>query len=343
LKAVLFCVNPYAFGILKPLHDTLLEHGHQALWYIHPTISQPFPYTDRDLTTNSLLALEQFDADAIFTPGNEVPHYLKGVKVQVFHGMAGEKKGHFRIRHYFDLYLTQGPYFTRWFEQAAKKFKDFYVTETGWCKLDPLFKNQVQFNNQKRDASAKPTLLYAPTFSPALTSAIERKEEIFALATSAEFDLLIKFHDLMAKEVVQEYVELATSYPNVTIIEDRNILPYLVSADVLISDTSSVVYEFLLLNKPVITINTRTANVEWKNLRTGEQLLDAVNAALTNDIYKENRKKIISEYHPYTDGNSSLRMIQATQEFIKVHGVPTKRKLSFLRRYKITKRFGKKP
>ena len=26
----------------------------------------------------------------------------RGLKVQVFHGLAGEKKGHFRIRHYFD-------------------------------------------------------------------------------------------------------------------------------------------------------------------------------------------------------------------------------------------------
>ena len=28
----------------------------------------------------------------IFVPGNEVPHFIRGVKTQVFHGLAGEKK-----------------------------------------------------------------------------------------------------------------------------------------------------------------------------------------------------------------------------------------------------------
>ena len=37
--------------------------------------------------------LKKYNSDAIFVCGNAVPHYLKGVKTQVFHGFAGEKKG----------------------------------------------------------------------------------------------------------------------------------------------------------------------------------------------------------------------------------------------------------
>ena len=37
--------------------------------------------------------------------------YLPGVKIQVFHGYAAEKKDHWIIRRYFDTYFTQGPYF----------------------------------------------------------------------------------------------------------------------------------------------------------------------------------------------------------------------------------------
>src|SRR5512141_2864352 len=107
MKAILFCVNPYAFGILEPLSDELRRQRHEVLWYVPPRLSARFPFADASCTPD-IADLQAFRSDAIFVPGNEVPHYIRGVKVQVFHGLAGEKKGHFRIRHYFDLYLTQG-------------------------------------------------------------------------------------------------------------------------------------------------------------------------------------------------------------------------------------------
>ena len=52
---------------------------------------------------------------------------LPGVKIQVFHGYAAEKKDHWIIRRYFDTYFTQGPYFTSHFEASARKYGDFEV------------------------------------------------------------------------------------------------------------------------------------------------------------------------------------------------------------------------
>ena len=54
-----------------------------------------------------------------------------GVKIQIFHGYAAEKKDHWVIRRYFDTYFTQGPFFTEGFKALAKKYKDFEVVETG--------------------------------------------------------------------------------------------------------------------------------------------------------------------------------------------------------------------
>src|SRR5687767_840040 len=116
MKAILFCANPYAFGILKPLHDALRIQGHDVLWYVPEKLVENFPFKKDCTHTGQIKDLYDYRSDAIFVPGNEVPHYLRGVKVQVFHGMAGEKEGHFRIRNYFDLYLTQGPYFTARFD-----------------------------------------------------------------------------------------------------------------------------------------------------------------------------------------------------------------------------------
>lgn len=51
-----------------------------------------------------------------------------------------------------------------------------------------------------------------------------------------------------------EYKELAAQHDNMLWVEDHNITKYQIMSDVMISDTSSTVYEFLLLDKPVITL-----------------------------------------------------------------------------------------
>ena len=347
MRATLFCANPYAFGILKPLSDELLNEGHSVLWFVPQKHLSSFPFQADVAFTTSIPEVYHFGSDAIFVPGNEVPHYLPGVKVQVFHGMAGEKKGHFRIRHYFDLYLTQGPYFTNRFQELASKYNDFLVMETGWCKLDPLYQNTEQYSKQRDELlkkhNKKHLVLYAPTFSPSLTSTVELKEHIFRLAQNEDIFLLIKFHDLMDRQIAAQYEYEAQKNSNVEIVKERNILNTLKMADVMISDTSSVVYEFVFLNKPVITLNSRSPHIVWSNISEPKQLAKAFNDAITNDIFAEKRTDLIRMYHPYTDGRSSHRMIKAVEKYISDHGVPAKRKLNLYRRYKMVKDFGPKP
>ena len=96
MKCVLFCQNNYAFGILEPIKTYLNDNGHEYIWYVNPKIIQDYPYKN-ETHTSSIGELMAYQSDAIFVPGNEVPHYLRGLKVQVFHGLAGEKKGHFSL------------------------------------------------------------------------------------------------------------------------------------------------------------------------------------------------------------------------------------------------------
>ncbi|MBN1988853.1 MAG: CDP-glycerol glycerophosphotransferase family protein [Bacteroidales bacterium] len=347
MRATLFCVNPYAFGILKPLYDELTHQGHSVLWYMSERIAGSFPFKGDVKVTSSIVDVYQFGNDAIFVPGNELPPYLPGVKVQVFHGLAGEKKGHFRIRHYFDLYLTQGPYFTSRFNKLATKHKNFRVKETGWCKLDPLFRN-LDAARRERDrllalSGKEKLVLYAPTFSPSLTSTLELKNEVFRLADEQNLYLMIKFHDLMDASVVKEYEVLADTRSNVEVVTDRNILKYMQMADVMISDTSSVVYEFLLLNKPVITLNSHSENVLWKDIASANELVLAYAETVTSDPFAAARQRIVDAYHPYPDGQSSARVVRAVEEYIAAYGVPKRRKLNLYRRYKMNKMFGAKP
>jgi len=342
MKIIFFCENPYALSINKPIHDVAVKRNFEALWYIPENVLEFLNFKVNH--TKSIKDLKDFKADAIIVPGNVVPHYLRGLKVQIFHGFAGEKKGHFRIRQYFDLYLTQGPYFTRRFKELSKKHKDFDVIETGWSKLDPLYELNKDKTERERlliEYSCKNIILYAPTFSPKLTSAGKYIDEIFTLANDRNNLLVVKFHDLMNRDVAEKYKKRAKNFPNVLISEEKSILPALVYSDVMISDTSSVVYEFMILDKPVITINTRSKNPQWQNINSAKNLDVLVKESLLNDKYSRQRRDIISEYHPYNDGNSSERMLDEIESYLKKNGVPEYRKLNLYRRWKINNKFGK--
>lgn len=342
MRALLFCHNPYAIGILNPLCNKLKTEGHTVMWYLPLHLTENFPCKDESYSSD-MLSLLEYNPEAIFVPGNEVPHYLPGVKVQVFHGFAGEKKGHFRIRDYFDLYLTQGPYFTTRFRQLAKRYGNFSVAETGWCKLDPLFLTSSGFNDSGRKSGNKRVVLYAPTFSPSLTSARIAFDHIVALAEKGEYRVIVKFHDLTGPEIVQQYIRASENVDNLIISTETNILPVMAGADILISDTSSVVYEFLLLDKPVVTIRSASPHKNWADISDPSMTGESIETQLDSDPFRRERKWFYDNYHPYSDGNSSARMIAATEAWIEENGVPLSRRLSPFRRWKINSIFGKNP
>lgn len=346
MKIVLFCENAYAFGVMAPIRDELVIRGCQYIWYVSEKLQPIFPFPE-EKHTSSIADLKQFKPSALFVPGNEVPYYLPGLKVQIFHGLAGEKKGHFRIRHYFDLYLTQGPFFTERFLDLKRKFKDFDVIETGWSKLDlyhqqgTVEKAAIEKGKLLDKHNSKHLILYAPTFSPSLSSAKYLSSEIKALAQNRDYLILIKFHDLMEFELIESYKKLAQEHSNIIYIEDANILPYLLMSDLMISDTSSVVYEFLLLNKPVISYKARSPKASWLNITEATELTQAVKKEISQDSKSLKRAEIIASYHPYHDGKSSSRMLEAVKDYISKNGIPQERKLSFFRKWKINKMYRK--
>lgn len=342
MRAVLFCNLPYAFSILKPLQDELSKRGFEFLWYVPLELTSLFPYGNVPKTSD-LKEVESFSSDMIFVPGNELPWYLSGVKVQIFHGLAGEKKGHFRIRDFFDLYLTQGPYFTDRFKSLAKKHKNFSVVETGWCKLDALYVHDKKIEDKKEEllakSGAKKIILYAPTFSPSLTSAVRVFDEIIALSKKEDYLVVVKFHDKMDSDIQKLYTEQKSQ--KLLILNDGDITEALKLADLMVSDTSSVVYEFLLLDKPVITLESNSENILWEDIKNPDDLEKKIDNIFNNiDNFKAKRGKIIELYHPFSDGRSAKRVVDAVLEYIEKFGVPKKRKISLLRKYKMIQKYG---
>lgn len=340
-KILLFCEAAYSFAILKPIEKEARRRGWTVDWYLPPDLLGAFSAAADKHCITSIAELTGTPYDAIFVPGNTVPYYLRGVKVQVFHGFAGEKVGHFKIRHYFDLYLTQGPYFTQRFEEFQQQFRDFEVVETGWPKLDAYFDGSIDLTalKEKYRHDDLPLILYAPTFSRSLTSATQFLPEFERLGGTGKYRIMIKFHPLMDKPTIALYRSAFRDSKFVTIEEQDDLTPLILLSDMMVSDTSSAIYENIIIGKPAITLNTKTPQPRWTDI-TDPALLPAA----IDEVFRESGRDvsaISNAYHPYTDGQSARRMLDAVESYIQKFGVPATRKLGFFRRFQIHRKYGK--
>jgi len=121
--------------------------------------------------------------------------------------------------------------------------------------------------------SAKRIILYAPTFSPKFKSSEKILPILEDLPKDGEL-CVIKFHDLMEAKDIECFSKLRRN--SFLLYSEPDNIPLLQIADVLISDTSSVVYEFMLLDKPVITIDSKVRLEKGINITKAEQLRSAV-------------------------------------------------------------------
>lgn len=346
MRIVLFCENKYAIDILYPIYQEASKSlKNKILWYVHSPKIPQFPLSAEVRYTCSIQEVYDFSPEAIFVPGNIVPYYLPGVKIQVFHGYAAEKKDHWVIRRYFDIYFTQGPFFTDKFTELSKKYKDFEVVETGWTKQDWIKAHLHDFDAEKesllKEHGKTQIVLYAPTFSPSLTSLSYIKQALVDLVRQKDIVLMMKFHPLTKQEWVDEYKQLAEQEEHIMWVDDFNVTKYQLMADVMISDTSSTVYEFLLLNRPVITYRTIAKDIYWTNITELSFLADAFESVQHDEESIKRRQWVVENYDPYLDGNVCKRMLAAVADYIQRHGVPKKRKLNLWRKYTSIKRFGK--
>lgn len=346
MRIILFCENKYAVDILYPIYQEAMKSPENVvLWYVHSPKIPNFPLDGEVTYTHSMQEVYDFFPEVLFVPGNIVPYYLPGVKVQIFHGYAAEKKDHWVIRRYFDTYFTQGPFFTRKFKELAARYKDFEVVETGWPKQDWIKIHWHDFDEERenllKEHGKKQIVLYAPTFSPRLTSLDALKETLVHLVKTEDVIVLLKLHPLTKQEWVDEYKQLAEQEEHFIWIDDFSVTKYQLMSDVVISDTSSTVYEFLLLGRPVITYRTIAKKIYWANITDASQLVDVFRNIHSNEEASAKMRWVVDNYDPYLDGMVARRMLDAAADYIRRNGVPKMRKLNLWRKYASIKAFGR--
>jgi len=346
MRNYLFYISEnYSFKILRPLQIEINRRGDQVKWFVEGNHVKKEYFKTDELCLKTINDVITYDPVAVFVPGNFVPSFIPGLKIQVFHGFVGGKRRlkdnklyHFIIRGCFDLYCTHGSSSTRKFKELAKKYQNFDVVETGFCQMDPYFSSNKQIINQPLKTNKKTTILFSSTFSPKITQAPLLLKTIEHLSKTTPWHWQVTFHPKMAREIVESYK--AIQHANLTFIETDNLIPYMENADLMLADFSSMITDFILLNKPVVTFKNPENLPHLINVNTVDGIESAIKVGLS---YPSELMKKINQFsqatHPYFDGKSSYRVLNTVEEKLNNANVHKKKKpLNIFRNLKLRKK-----
>jgi len=337
-KYLFFLSQDYSFPVLRPLSDAILKRGDEVRWFMYGDEIHKEYLNDDEIQLETIQEAVDYKPDAVFVPGNVVPSFISGLKVEIFHGLPStkaKKNGqlyHYIIRGMFDLYCTQGPSSTTKFQKLADKYEYFNVLETGWSKLDPLF----DIKEKEKDTNKK-SIFFASTFSPRFSKAKVLYPLILAMMKQYNFNWYITLHPKMDSSIVEMYKSI--NLENVKFVESTELIDAFKKSDLMLCDTSSIIYEFLTQLKPVVTFQTQKDEEHLINVEDLDKLENTLLSVLNNlDKNQKQIKENVQMFHPYIDGKSSDRVLDGVEAMLDGKNLPRKKKpFNFIRNYKLRK------
>lgn len=345
MKNYLFYISQnYSFAILRPIKDILLSRGDNVQWFFEGNaVTESFLMPNEPLISN-VHDIFKYKPDVIIATANSIPTFIPGLKVLVFHGFdAGkvDKRGnndHFKIRGCFDLYCTQGPSTTKEFKRLQQSHPYCNIIETGWSTYDPLFNTDDASLDHKATETKQPTIFLGSTFSKSLTQAEYIFPVVKHLSETMNWKWIVSLHPKSNEKVINLYKSIESD--NLEYQSTDDMLPILQEADIMVGDTSSALIMFIVQNKPAITVNNINPQPYYINITDKNALKMAIEKAFSkpDDVMKS-----IAEYnqetHPYQDGQSSVRVIQAIDDVLaNKYPVTQKKPLNLLKNFKFRKR-----
>jgi hypothetical protein len=270
-------------------------------------------------------------------------------RIQVFHGVGG--------KYGFDAPTESMRSWDRIFFVNERRLRNFIKAgaidaDSPAIRLVGLPKADALVNGTwTRDAvlesleldPARPTVLYAPTWSPA-SSLNAIGLELIDRLKAMPVNLIVKLHD-RSRDVRTRYsggvdwVEALTPLlqrPYAALAPGHDISPYLIAADVMITDHSSAGFEYLLCDRPIVRIHCpeliRTANIHpdyvellasvSESVEDVDRAVHAVARGLSvPDAMSETRRAVAADIF-YRPGGATSRSIRDLYEAIDLEPAP---------------------
>jgi len=308
---------------------------------VYADAKQPFAFV-----TPAYASLMQFDvylaADFLWM---KLPRGAR--RVQTFHGVAG------KYRTVYDSPAESMRGWDRLFfinERRLRHFIDSGAIDEGSpaarligmpkldCLVDGSLKRDELLSGMGIDPARK-TILYAPTWSPH-SSVVTMGEELVQRIGEAGYALIVKLHDRSRNlDYVHsggvdwgERLEPLLRRFGGVLATGRNSSPYLAAADVMITDHSSVGFEYLLLDRPLIRIHVpeliKNTDIEPSyvdllasaatSVTTVDELMNAVERAFTSDRENSATRIAVANEMFYKPGTATDRAVKEIYELLEL-------------------------
>ncbi|MFC2150731.1 CDP-glycerol glycerophosphotransferase family protein [Calditrichota bacterium] len=207
-----------------------------------------------------------------------------------------------------DLICVPGSHHKQLLQRVVKK----PILVTGLTKFDPVWSGELKREDILRRYGVDPVkkvVLFAPTFTREL-SAVPMVTDSVTKWLNDDMHLLIKLHGMSPPEWIEMYRLIAQNDDKITYVEDMDLTPALVAADLMVSDVSSAFMEFAALDKPVVLVNNpkrtsfigfdpRDIEYTWRDIGVQTDNPDEIADLIRNQL--SNPKRLSEKRMQYTD------------------------------------------
>lgn len=268
-------------------------------------------------------------------------------RILMFHGVAGKYSSVYdtpdrSMREWDRLFFINRRRLANYIRSGAIDANSPAARLVGYPKLDCLVDGSLTRDKVLKEIGIDPerrTVLYAPTWSP-YSSLNAMGENLIKGLAAAGYAVIVKLHD-RSRELEYKHsggVNWAERLDPILrggcgwLAEGSDACPYLAAADVLITDHSSVGFEYLLLDRPLIRIHLpelidRTEiNPEYVQLmqeasttvRNVAETIAAVDKCFGDPrALSESRREVARELF-YEPGTATARAVRELYEVIEL-------------------------
>ena len=269
--------SPMSFVILRPVYERLVRDSRLELWFTAKgevwrprDLYKTFGIID-NVISPAQAAWKKVDAFVNTDFWDMTWLHRRTRRVHLFHGVAGK----YNLDAPLDLAPTIAAFDCLMFVNADRRRR--YVNAAlitqdspqaalvGYPKVDCLVNGSLDRVAIARalglDARV-PTVIYAPTWSPYASLNTVGEELIDRLAAEG-LQVLVKLHDRSYDRGqrgaggIDWSARLARyeAHPQVRVVREPDGCPFLAAADAMVSDHSSIAFEYMLLDRPLVIID----------------------------------------------------------------------------------------